>query len=104
MSHQGAQTILQNSIFCQIFSQKFQSKFEILRHNWKKFESGKFIFDFKQINKEQILSNHKNDVNFSMNEYLSKIDSLLDTYSPLKKLKKYKICKILLKRKTTSTV
>ena len=29
-----------------------------------------------------------NDVNFSMNEYLSKIYSLLDTHQPLKKLNK----------------
>ena len=37
---------------------------------------------------EQILCNEENDVNFSMNKYLSKIDSLLDTHAPFKKLNK----------------
>ena len=37
---------------------------------------------------EQILCNEENDVNFSMNKYLSKIDSLLDTNGPCKKLNK----------------
>ena len=52
------------------------------------FESSKFIPDFNQINLAQILYNEENDVNFSMNENLAKIDSLLDTYEPLKRLNK----------------
>ena len=51
----------------------------------EKFESSKFISDFNQINWEQILYNKENDVNFSMKEYLSKIDSLLNTHAPFKK-------------------
>ena len=54
----------------------------------EKFESSTFISDFNQINWEQILYNEESDVNFSRNEYLSKIDSLLDTHAPLKKLYK----------------
>ena len=38
----------------------------------------KFISDFDQIDWEQTLYNKKN-VNFSMNRYLSKIDSTLET-------------------------
>ena len=63
-------------------------KSNILRHNWKKFESSKFISDLNQINWEEILYNGEKDVNFSMNEYLSKIDSLLDTHPPLKNITK----------------
>ena len=63
-------------------------KSNIMRSDWKKFESSKSISDFNQIYWEQILYNEKNNVNFSMNEYLSKIDSLLDTHAPLKKLNK----------------
>ena len=44
------------------------------------FESSKFTSDFNQRNWEQILCNEENDVKFSMNKYLSKIDSLLDTH------------------------
>ena len=62
------------------------TKSNILRNDWKKFESSKFISDFNQKNWEQILCNEENDVNFSMNKYLSKIDILLDTHGPFKKL------------------
>ena len=57
-----------------------------MRRDWKKFESSKYISDFNQTYWEQILYNVENDVNFSMNEYLSKLDSLLDTRAPIKKL------------------
>ena len=40
------------------------------------------------LNWEQILNNEENDANFSMNKYLSKIHSLLDTHAPLKKCNK----------------
>ena len=46
------------------------------------------LADFNQINWEKVLCNGENDVNFSMNKYLSKIDSLLDTNGPCKKLNK----------------
>ena len=59
-----------------------------MRRNWKKIESNKCICDFNRINWEQILCNDKNEVNFSINKYLSKIDSLLDTHAPFKKLNK----------------
>ena len=94
----------------EFFSKISVTKSNVLRRDWKKIESSKFISDFIQINWEQILHNKENDVNFSMNEYLSKIDSLLDTDAPFKKLNKnsprhglHKVCKTLLKRKTTST-
>ena len=37
---------------------------------------------------DQILCNEKSDVNFSMNQYRPKIDNLLETHTPLKKLNK----------------
>ena len=46
------------------------AKSNILRRDWKKLESSKFISDFNQINWGQILYNENNDGNFSMNEYL----------------------------------
>ena len=73
--------------FYQMFFSKVPvAKSNIQRPDWKKFESSKYISDFNQINWEQILCNENNDVNFSMNEYLSKSDSLLDTHVPIKKL------------------
>ena len=65
-----------------------RTKSNILRCDWKKFESNKFVSDFDQIKLQKIIYNMSNDVNFSMNEYLSKIDSLLDAHAPINKLNK----------------
>ena len=63
-------------------------KSNILKHDWRKFESDKFISDFNQTDWEQILCTEKGDANFSMNQDLSKIDSLSEIHAPLKKLSK----------------
>ena len=70
------------------FSKMPATKSNILRHDWRKFKSNKFISDFDQTDWEQILCSRKSDVNLSMNQYLSKIDSLLETHAPRKKLNK----------------
>ena len=89
MLHQHSQTIFHNLFFCQIFFAKVPvTKSNIQIRDWKKFESSKCISDFNQINREQILYNENIEVNFSMNQYLWKIYSLLDTHVPIKKLSK----------------
>ena len=65
----------------------------ILRCHWKKFESSEFISDFNQIILKKNLHNEENDVNFSINEYLLKIDSLVDTHATFKKLNKKELKK-----------
>ena len=103
-----------------IFSQDFFSKVpgtksDILRRDWKNFKSSKFISDFNQIKWKQILYNDNNDVNFSMNEYLSKTNSLLDAHAQLKNLTKrhwnfsanhglHEVCKTLLKKNIYSNL
>ena len=59
-----------------------------MRRHWKKFENNRFISDFNQTNWEQILCNDENDVNFSMNKYLLKIDGLIDNHAPFQKRNK----------------
>ena len=54
----------------------------------EKFESNKFISDFHQTDWEQILCTEKSDATFTMNQYLSEIDSLLEIHAPPKKLNK----------------
>lgn len=73
--------------FLKDFSSKLSAaKSNILRRGWRKFESNKFVFDFDQAEKEQILCGDKSDVNFLMNQYLSEIDGLLEIQAPIKKL------------------
>ena len=74
--------------FKDFFLKRPATKSNILRDDWRKFESNKSISNFDQTDWEQILCIEKSDVNLSMNQYLSKIDSLLETYAPLKKLNK----------------
>ena len=75
--------------FLKDFSSKLPAaKSNILRHSWRKFESNKFNSDFDQRDWEQILWSEKSDVNFSMNQYLSEIDSLLEAQALLKKFNK----------------
>ena len=89
MSHQHFQTIFQNFFFLKIFCSKIPAvKSNILKHEWRKIESNKFISDFNQTDWEQILCTEKSKVNFSVNQYLSKIDSQLEIHAPLKKLNK----------------
>ena len=68
------------------FLKNTSSKIQYIKAWLEKFESNKSISDFNQTDWEQILCSEKSDVNFSMNQYLSKIDRLLETYAPLKKL------------------
>ena len=89
MLHQHSQTIFHKLLFLpDIFSKNPAGKSNNLRRDWKKFESSKLISDFNQIIWEQILCNEENDINFSVNEYLSKIDRLLDTHAPIKNVTK----------------
>ena len=104
MLHRHSQTIFHDffHFFClpNFFSKFPVTKFNILRRDRKKFESSKFISDLNQINWGQILYNEENDINFSMNKYLSKLDSLLDTHAPIKKINKNEL-KFLTKPWTT---
>ena len=89
MSHQHFQTISHNLFFLKDFFSKIPAvKPNILRHDWRKFESNTFISDLDQTDWEQLLCTEKSDVHFSMNQYLSKIDSLLEIHATLKTLNK----------------
>ena len=76
--------------FLRFFLKNTSSKTQ-LRHDWRKFESNTFISDLDQTDCDQILCTEKSDVHFSMNKYLSKIDSLLEIHAPLKTLNKNKL-------------
>ena len=55
-------------IFLKDFFSKISAvKSNILKHNWRKFQSNKSISDFNHTDWEQILFTEKSDVNFSMN-------------------------------------
>ena len=51
-----------------------------------KFDKEALINDFQNINWNEVIDTSKNDVNFSLENFLTKINGLLDTHVPLKKL------------------
>ena len=51
-----------------------------------KFDHEALLRDFQNINWNEVINVTKNDAKFSMNNFLSKINQLLDTHAPLKKL------------------
>ena len=54
----------------------------------KNFDKTNFVIDYLDIDWEKILQAHKNDVNLSLQAFLSKINELLDKYMPLRKVTK----------------
>ena len=99
MWHQHFQTISRNLFFKRFVFPKIRAaKFNILRDDCRKFGSNKFIPDFDRTDwermlcsKKRIIYSEESDVNLSKNQYLYKIDSLLKTHAPPKKLNKKKL-------------
>ena len=54
----------------------------------KNFDRENFIYDYLDINWNEILQTNKNDVNTSLQIFLTKINELLDKYMPLRKMTK----------------
>ena len=77
----------QFSIIPEIFS-NFSKIFE---RNWSSFDQHNFILEFLSIDWEQNLKLDEKDMNESFQLFIDKIDLLLDTYSPYKKVSKYKM-------------
>ena len=61
-------------------------KHNIYTRNSKHFVKEDFILDYNDINWVEVVDINRNDVNFSMENFLSKFNELLDTHMPLRKL------------------
>ena len=67
-------------------NQNHLTKNTIFIHVIKKFIKEDFILDYNNINWVEVVDINRNDVNFSMENFLSKFNELLDTHMPLRKL------------------
>ena len=63
-------------------------KHNVHTRSTKNFDSETFLRDYQNINWDEVIDTTKNDVNFSMENFLSKFNGLLDIHMPLKKLSK----------------
>ena len=71
-----------------MFGNITSNKSNIYERHWRKFDREKFILDYFSIDRENLLNIDELNVDNSTQMYLEKINILLDTYEPLKRLDK----------------
>ena len=83
----------QFSIIPNMFGNISRNKSNIYERNWFKFDQENFILDYFSVDWEDLLKTDELNVNAdnSTRMYLDKINMLLDTYAPLKRINKYKM-------------
>ena len=67
------------------------NKSNIYEQDWSKFDQENFILDYFSVNWEDLLKTDELNADNSTRMYLDKINMLLDTYAPLKRINKYKM-------------
>ena len=67
------------------------NKSNTYERDWSKFDRENFILDYFSIDWEDLLKIDELDADNSTKMYLDKMNMLLDTYAPLKKINKYKL-------------
>ena len=83
--------LLQFSIIPNMFGNIPSNKSNIYERGWSKFERENFILDYFSVDWEDFLKIDKLNAGNSTKIFLDKINMLLDTYAPLKRVKKYKL-------------
>ena len=81
----------QFSITRNIFGNKPDNKSNIYERDWSKFDRENFILDCFSVEWEDLLKIDELNADNSTKMYLEKINMLLDTYAPLKRINKYKL-------------
>ena len=81
----------QFSIIPNMFGNISGNKSNIYERDWSKFDRENFILDYFSADWEDLLKIDECNVDNSTKVYLDKLNMLLDTYAPLKKINKYKL-------------
>ena len=81
----------QFAIIPNMFGNITSNKSNIYERDWSKFDREKFVLDYFSIDWEDLLTIIELNVDSSTQRYLEKINILLDTYAPLKRIDKYKL-------------
>ena len=75
-------------ILTEFFSKSHPTKYNIISHDWEKFNNQSFLQDFEKINWNQVLQLNQNNVNITFENYLNTVNTLINSHAPLKKLNK----------------
>ena len=81
----------QFSIIPNMFGNISGNKSNISERDWSKFDRENFILDYFSVDWEDLLKTDELNADISTRIYLDKINMLLDTYAPLKRINKYKM-------------
>ena len=81
----------QFSIIPNMFGNIPGNKSNIYERDWSKFDQDNFILDYFSVDWEDLLKINELNADNSTKIYLDKINMLLDTYAPLKRINKYKL-------------
>ena len=81
----------QFAIIPNMFGNILGNKSNIYERDWSKFDQENFILDYFSVDWEDLLKIDELNVDNSTKIYLDKINMLLDTYAPLKRINKYKL-------------
>ena len=74
-----------------MFGNTLHNKSNIYERDWSKFDQENFILDYFSVDWEDLLKIDDLNADNSTKIYLDKINMLLDTYAPLKRINKYKL-------------
>ena len=81
----------QFAIIPNMFGNISGNKSRIYERDWSKFDRESFILDYFSVDWEVLLKTDEKNVDNSTKMYLDRINMLLDTYAPLKRINKYKL-------------
>ena len=74
-----------------IFSNPPSNKSNIYERDWSNFDQENFVLDYFSINWNETLKTEEQNIDYSTEVFLNKINELLDNFAPLKKINKYKL-------------
>ena len=78
-------------IVLNIFSNPPSNKSNIYERDWSNFDQENFILDYFSIDWNETLKIEEQNINYSTEIFLNKINELLDNFAPFKKISKYKL-------------
>ena len=70
------------------FSNPLYTKLKIFERDWSKFDQENFILDYQSVDWKILSKSNNGNVDQSFVSFLAKFNSILDLYSPLKKISK----------------
>ena len=72
-----------------IFSNPLSNKSNFHERDWSNYDQGNFILGYFSIDLNETLKIEEQNIDYSTEIFLNKINELLDNFAPFKKIKKY---------------